>query len=116
MLTSANYARDESVTLIGEEIATELDFSNPELKVYYSRYPSIRTHLPDGAEIIFRGGMFATANKEIKDFLDKTADKPTSLIYTKKDSIAPQLDAVAEEAAKTNGSNNAAVAAGPKKP
>ena len=114
MLSSANYVRDEKVTLIGEEIGTEVDLSVPGIKIYYSRFPHVRTHLPDGAEIIFRGGMFATANPHIKEFLDKVADKPASLVYTKQ-AATPTENAAAEDAAKSNGANIKAVESGPKK-
>ena len=100
MLSSANYVREEGVLNSGEEIAPEMDLKSPDVKIYYALVANSRTHMPDGAEIIFRGGQFATANPEIKAFLDKISDKRGSIIYTKSNTgLVQELANVAEDAA-----------------
>lgn len=104
MLTSANYSRDENVINSGEEIAPEFDLKAPGVKIYRASVPNCRTHLPDGAEIRFRGGMFATANPEIIAFLDKIANRRGSLVYTTTDDmITQELASASEDAAKPAG-------------
>lgn len=98
MLTSANYIRDEAVILSGEEIAMETDFTQPGIKIYRSSIIGCRTHLPDGAEIRFYGGVFATANPEIQAYLDKVANKRGSIIFTD-EALDQQLIAQAQAAA-----------------
>lgn len=103
MLNSRNYFRDANVINTGEEIAPEADLKDPETKIYYHQVKGARTHLSDGAEIVFRGGMFATANPEIKAFLDKIADKRGSMVFTKsvETAINELATAAADAAAKS---------------
>jgi len=96
MLSSSNYSREEGVLNTGQVISpalTEKELKDPNLKIYYHQVKGAKTHMPDGAEIVFQGGMFATANEEIKFYLDKIADKRGSMVYTK--SVAPILLEVA---------------------
>jgi hypothetical protein len=51
MLNSQNYHRDENVIQIGETIASEVDYKDPNVKVYYHRIKGAQTHMPDGAAI-----------------------------------------------------------------
>jgi hypothetical protein len=89
---------EEGILNSGEELspADMETLKNPDCKVYYSRVKGSITHMPDGAQISFRGGMFATANKEVKAYLDKIADKVGSQIYTKSEN---QQDPEAKAAA-----------------
>lgn len=104
MLTSANYVREENVLNSGEEIAPEFDLKAPGVQVFFASVPNCRTHMPDGAEIRFRGGMFATANKDIIEFLSKVVNKRGSLIYTRdSDPMTAELATAAEDAAKPAG-------------
>jgi len=104
MLTSANYVREENVLNSGEEIAPEFDLKAPGVQVFYASVPNCRTHLPDGAELRFRGGMFATANPEIIAFLSKVANKRGSLVYTTAaDPMTTELAVAAEDASKPAG-------------
>ena len=104
MLTSANYVREEGVLNTGEEIAPEFDLKAPGVRVFRASVPNCRTHMPDGAEIRFYGGMFATANAEIISFLDKVANKRGSLIYTTaEDSLTQELAGASEDAARPAG-------------
>ncbi len=100
MLTSANYVREEGVLNTGEEISPEWDLKAPGVRVFRASVPNCRTHMPDGAEIRFRGGMFATANQDIIAFLEKVANKRGSLVYTTaEDAMAVELAGAAEDAA-----------------
>lgn len=102
MLSSSNYAREEGVLNTGQVIApalTEKELKDPNLKVYYHQVKGAKTHMPDGAEIVFQGGMFATANEEIKHYLDRIADKRGSMVYTKTvAAILQEVAAAAEDA------------------
>jgi hypothetical protein len=101
MLTSSNYVVEEGVLRAGEEIAPEFDLKAPGTKIYRATVHNCRTHLPDGAEIRFRGGMFATANPTIIAFLDKIANKRGSLVYTTDADAALQEMATAAQDAMT---------------
>ena len=104
MLSSSNYSRDEGILNTGEQIAPEIDFKTPGLKIYYHQTKGAKTHMPDGAEIQFMGGMFATANEDIKAYLDKIADKRGTMIYTKKsDNIVMEVAQAAADAAAPAG-------------
>jgi len=103
MLNSSNYTRDEGVLNVGETIAPEVDMTIKGMKIYYCSIPNSVTHMPDGAEICFKGGQFATANKEIQEFLDKIADKRTTSIYTKQDTFTAQLAGASVDAAVPSG-------------
>lgn len=101
MLNSRNYVLDKEVLNTGEQIAPDFDKNDPNLKTYYHQVPGARTHMPDGAEIIFRGGQFSTANKDVQTFLDKIADRQGSMVYTKPiKGINKEVALAAEEAAR----------------
>ena len=120
MLNSANYVREEGVINAGVTIAPEFDpkvLKDPKTKVYFHQVKGARTILPDGAEIVFQGGQFATQNEEIIKYMDKIADKMGTMIYTRsKESILKELQRAAEDAvlpagdaAKVNGGAAAVV-------
>lgn len=101
MLNSSNYAREEGVLNVGVRINPEIDLKDPAVKVYYHQVKGARTVMPDGAEIVFWGGQFATKNKEIMEYMDKIADKPGTMIYTKsKAAIVSELQEAADDAAR----------------
>ena len=86
MLNSRNYSSEDGVINVGQEIAPDLEaLKDPSARVYHHRVPGAQTHMPDGAAIVFRGGIFVTTNEEIIAFLDRIADKGGSMIYTKSD-------------------------------
>lgn len=89
MLNTANYVSNDGVLRAGDELepASLEELKKPGCKVYFHRVPGAITHMPDGAQITFRGGMFATTNEDIQNFLDKITDKPTSQVYTKKQAV-----------------------------
>lgn len=104
MLNSRNYQSDAQVINSGEQIAPEADLKNPNTKVYFHRIPGAKTHLPDGAEIQFLGGQFATANPEIIVHLDKIADKKGTQVFTvKSDTLVADLAVAATDAATPAG-------------
>ena len=91
----------------GEQLHSDLTaLKSPDSKTYYHRVPGAKTHMPDGLEIQFLGGVFITANPEIKAMLDKIADSPTSQVYTKTE-VKLQLEAadkmISDDAAKSAG-------------
>lgn len=99
MLNSRNYAREDNVINIGEEIAPEVDLKSPKTRIYYHQVKGAITHMPDGAQITFRGGMYATQNEEVIKFLDKLADKRGTMIFTKKSSeLTRDLELAAADA------------------
>lgn len=104
MLNSANYMSDKEVINSGEVISPEYDLKDPNVKVYYHQVAGAKTHLPDGAEIQFTGGQFATANAEIKAYLDKIADKRGTMVFTKKTvGVNPDMALAASSAAEPAG-------------
>ena len=75
-------------------------------KVYYHRVPGARTHMSDGLEIVFLGGMFATEDESIIAELDKIADKASSGIFTSSaiaENLLSQERKAAADAADTAG-------------
>lgn len=70
-------------------------------KTYYHMIRGARFVMPDGLEVVFRGGMFTTNDKEIIAELDRVADRPASMVYTKPEtaqSILAAAKAAAEDA------------------
>lgn len=104
MLNSRNYQSDKEVINSGESIAPESNLQDPNVKVYYHQVPGAITHLPDGAQLQFLGGQFATGNDEIKAYLDKIADKKGSMVFTKKTvGVNPEVALAASAAAAPSG-------------
>jgi len=64
------------------------DFKSKNAKAFYHMVPGARSVMPDGLEIVFQGGVFSTADPEIIAELEKVADRPTSMIYTKRETVA----------------------------
>lgn len=83
MLNSQNYVKDANILRAGEVIAPDMNLSDPNVKVYYHQTKGARTHMPDGAEIIFAGGQYSTANPDIIKFLDGIANKQGTQVTTK---------------------------------
>lgn len=99
MLNSQSYSSQEGVLNAGQQVAPEADLRKPGVKVYYHQAKGARTHLPDGAEIVFQGGQYATSNKEIQAHLDAIADRPGSMVYTKSaEHILEEVASAAEDA------------------
>ena len=75
-------------------------------KTYYHRVPGARTHLPDGREIVFLGGMFSTTDPDIIAELDRVADQTTSMIFTAKTGV--ENTKAAEDKVAADAGNTAA--------
>lgn len=77
-------------------------------KTYYHRIPGAQTIMPDGLQIVFAGGMFATSDPAIIQELDKVANKAASQIFTRRESLEAVRAAenqAAADAANTVGDN-----------
>lgn len=102
--STANYKAEEGVLRSGESLPSIYDpemLKDPKTKVYYHVVKGAVTHLPDGMEIQFRGGMFATQSEDVINYLDKIADKPGSMVTTSKvgeDAAKSEQAALAENA------------------
>lgn len=91
MLSSQNYMADKDVLRSGEIITPDLDLDtlkDPSAKVYRHTVPGARFFMPDGASIIFQGGVFVTKNPDIIKELDKVADKGGTMITTDEAALA----------------------------
>lgn len=104
MLSSANYQREDGVLNAGQEVVQEISqefLNDPKTTVFYNHVPHSRFVMPDGAELKFHGGMFATQSDDIKKELNKIANKAGSLVFTlqkARDQIQEELKKVAEDA------------------
>lgn len=91
----------------GESLSTTVEaLTDKNAKTFYHMVPGARFIMPDGLELRFLGGQFTTADPGIIAELNKVTDKPTSMIYGKKEAIAlvkGAIASVAEEAADTAG-------------
>lgn len=90
MATGAvNSAAAAAVVLrTGEKLATTpAAAKSANHKTYYHRVPGAKTHLPDGLEIQFLGGVFMTDDPAIIAQLDSVANKQASGIYTDRSGV-----------------------------
>lgn len=91
------------VLRLGEAVASSVkDLADKNAKVYHHMVPGARFIMPDGLEIKFLGGVYATSDAEQIAELDKVADKTSSMIFTKKevaDAVTNQVKQAAQEAA-----------------
>ena len=86
--------------------ATPAIIKNQKVKTYHHMVVGAKFMMPDGLEVQFLGGQFVTADPEIIAELDRVADKPASMIYTKKEvvaSVTQLMSAAAADAAKSAG-------------
>lgn len=70
-------------------------------KTFYHMVPGASFIMPDGLQIVFLGGQFVTGDKEIIRELSVVADKASSMIYTKRetvDAVVKMADAAAKDA------------------
>lgn len=104
MLNSSNYTTAPNTLRAGEAVAMDpKDFKDPNAKFYFHLVPGAKFTMPDGAEIIFVGGVYCTSSKDIQKELDKIANNGTSLIVTDKkktEAYLQQFKHVAEVAAR----------------
>ena len=69
------------------------------VKTYHHMVKGAKFVMPDGLEVQFLGGVFTTADPEIMSELDKVANRPASMIYTKSEVVA-EVQALTAAAAK----------------
>jgi hypothetical protein len=77
-------------TIRSGEIAphgTPATLKDKSAKTYHHMVRGARFVMPDGLEVIFMGGQFTTTDTEIIAELDKIANKPSSMIYTKAEAV-----------------------------
>lgn len=87
----------------GERLAsTPAALADKNAKVYKHMLPGARFIMPDGLEIVFLGGQFATTDKAIIEELDKVANKTASLIFTD-NATAAAISTAAQKAAADAG-------------
>lgn len=116
MLNSQNYTQDAKIIRSGEVITTDVDLKDPEVQVFYHQVPGACTFLPDGAQITFVGGQFATKNPDILAHFKGIADKPGALVYSRRPGSPIREEAInvaveATEPAGNSASNTGRVAA-----
>jgi hypothetical protein len=56
-------------------------------KTYHHMVRGARFVMPDGLEVQFLGGQFTTVDPDIIAELDKIANKPASMVYTKMEAV-----------------------------
>lgn len=80
-----NAATEKSPVLrSGEVVASSMHaLKNPNASVFHHMIPGANFIMPDGLEIKFLGGQFVTADPDVIAELEKIADKPTSMVFTK---------------------------------
>lgn len=107
---SVNSASNASAAVVlrsGEKLAsTAAAVKDANSRTYYHRVPGARTHMPDGLEIQFLGGVFTTNDPSVIAELNKVADRQGSGIFTRREGVQAmkQLESgVATEAADTAG-------------
>jgi hypothetical protein len=69
------------------------------VKTYHHMVRGAKFMMPDGLEVQFLGGSFTTADEDIIAELDKVANRPASMIYTKAEVVA-EVQALTAAAAK----------------
>lgn len=111
MTNSANVqnpaAEKSPVLRSGEVVASSMQaLKNPNARVFHHMAPGANFIMPDGLELKFLGGQFVTDDPDVIAELEKIADKPTSMIFTKTLAVeaAKELQKrSAEDAANTAG-------------
>ena len=106
-VTSAASKPLTQVLRTGEKLASTADaVKDTNSKTYYHRIAGARTHMPDGLEVQFLGGVFTTNDPVVIAELDRVADKLGSGIFTRREGVQAlkQLEnTAATEAADTAG-------------
>lgn len=98
--TTSNFTAD-SVLHVGVVVESTIGSADPNMVIYTCTIPGSATHMPDGREIRFRGGVFGTSDPEVIKFLDGLARSPAAPVYrqAQDDLIRHQLAGAAEGAA-----------------
>lgn len=106
-MVSSAAALQNTVIRAGEKVATTPEaLKSKNGKTFYHMAPGAKFVMPDGLEIVFMGGQFTTEDPAIIAELNKIADKPATMVYTKTEAVqaAAQLqNQAAADAADTAG-------------
>ena len=78
--------------------ATPAIIKSTPVKTYHHIVIGAKFVMPDGLEVQFLGGHFTTADPEIMAELDKIANRPASMIYTKAE-VVEEVQALTAKAA-----------------
>lgn len=114
MLSSANYSREVGVLQSGVVYQSDLDpevLKDETTKIYEHQVKGAKIFMPDGAELVFQGGIFITRNPDIIRELDKIANKPGTMVMTNKaalDKLRKEVQAAADDAARPASEGNVA--------
>lgn len=104
---AVNSQSQATVLRSGETVSSSRNaIASKNAKVYHHMVPGARFVMPDGLEVRFLGGVFATEDAAIIAELDKVCNKPTSQIYTKteaKEAAEALQKLAAEDASKQQG-------------
>ena len=79
--------------------ATPAVMKTQKVKTYHHMVKGAKFMMSDGLEVQFLGGVFTTADPDIMSELDKVANRPASMIYTKAEVVA-EVQALTAAAAK----------------
>ena len=114
MQSSANYQREVGVLQSGVVYQSDLDpevLKDPTTKIYEHQVKGAKIFMPDGAELVFQGGIFLTRNPEIIKELDKIANKQGTMVTTNKaalDKLRKEVQQAADDAARPASEGNKA--------
>ena len=78
--------------------ATPAIMKSTPVKTYHHIVRGAKFVMPDGLEVQFLGGSFTTADPEIIAELDKVANRPASMVYTKSE-VVQEVAALTAKAA-----------------
>ena len=114
MQSSANYVREAGVLQSGVTYQSDLDvevLKDPTTKIYEHAVKGAKIFMPDGAELVFQGGIFVTRNPDIIRELDKIANKQGTMVTTNKaalDKLRKEVNLAASDAARPAAEGNVA--------
>ena len=114
MQSSANYQREAGVLQSGVSYQSDLDptvLKDETTKIYEHQVKGAKIFMPDGAELVFQGGLFITRNPDIIRELDKIANKQGTMVTTNKealDKLRKEVQVAADDAARPAAEGNIA--------
>jgi len=102
---------EQAVLRSGEKQAiTAAALKDPKARVFRHMIPGAKFVMPDGLELIFMGGQFATTDPDQIRELEAVSNKSTSMIYTEANvaaHIKGQQQQLATDASDTAGKDKA---------
>ena len=112
MLNSSNYMREAGVLQSGVSYQSDLTadiLKDPSTKIYEHQVKGAKVFMPDGAELVFAGGLFITQNPDIIRELDKIANRQGTMVTTNKAALVRlqmEFQAAADDAARPASEGN----------